>query len=520
MSSFEERLRVLAGNSGLKELRRGIERESLRINADGSLSQQPHPAGLGAPLTHSSITTDFSEAQLELITGIHLSPEACYQELLDIHRFVIGGMGDELLWPASMPCGIGKEDSIPIAKYGRSHIARMKEIYRSGLAHRYGRVMQTISGIHYNFSLPDDIWEVLAYQDDSEANQSYRDEGYLRLTRNFRQHGWLLLMLFGASPMVCRSFLRNNEHNLQVFDETTRYLPDATSLRMGPLGYQSADQAAVYIDHNSLSGFYETLSPALSDSYPRYQEIGVKQNGHYLQINDALLQIEAEFYGSIRIKRKTEPRERALLALLRRGIEYVEVRCVDIDPFDPVGISVETMRFLDIFLIHSLLSENTVETEAHAQINLSNQLRTVHQGRDPNTVLQRDQSTRSIVAWADQLLQECEDIADMIDKVTGGTQFREVVSKQQDKLKDLSETPAARLQRKCEEEKRSFSGVGLELANQHLETLSSDLSNPAAVHRLKAEVERSNRALEELERSQEGSFEAFLEESLSLAEYS
>jgi glutamate--cysteine ligase len=153
LSQLLERLHALAP-AALTNLRRGIEKESLRATPDGALARTPHPAALGAALTHPHITTDFSEAQLELITGVHASPEACLAELTEIHQFVYRNIGDEILWCASMPCGLPAEDRIPIGQYGRSNSGRLKTVYRIGLAHRYGRRMQTISGIHYNFSMP------------------------------------------------------------------------------------------------------------------------------------------------------------------------------------------------------------------------------------------------------------------------------------------------------------------------------------------------------------------------------
>ena len=171
-----------ATNSGLDQLQRGIEKESLRVTSDGSLSKQSHPTALGSALTHSAITTDFSEAQLELITGVHDSPEACLQELTEIHHFVHANLDAELLWPSSMPCILSSDsDAIPIGQYGSSNNGQTKTVYRRGLGHRYGRLMQTISGIHYNFSVPDDLWRRLGIND-----QDQKTDAYFSLIRNFR----------------------------------------------------------------------------------------------------------------------------------------------------------------------------------------------------------------------------------------------------------------------------------------------------------------------------------------------
>ena len=151
-----------SADAGLDQLQRGLEKESLRVAADGSLSKQRHPKALGSALTHKAITTDFSEAQLELITGVHDSADACLSELTEIHNFVHANLENELLWPSSMPCILGTEnDAIPIGQYGSSNIGQTKTVYRRGLGNRYGRLMQTISGIHYNFSVPDTLWQRL-----------------------------------------------------------------------------------------------------------------------------------------------------------------------------------------------------------------------------------------------------------------------------------------------------------------------------------------------------------------------
>jgi glutamate--cysteine ligase len=220
----------------LATLNRGIEKESLRTQRDGMLAVTPHPAALGSALTHEHITTDFSEAQLELITGVHATPEACIGELEDIHDFVYRCIGDEMLWCSSMPCRLPAEPEIPLGQYGRSNIGRMKTVYRMGLSYRYGRRMQTISGIHYNFSAPDAMWGMLG---------TSPNEGYFGLIRNFRRHSWLLLYLFGASPAVCTSFVAGRPHRLEELRPGTMYLPHATSLRMGPLGYQSEVQSLI-----------------------------------------------------------------------------------------------------------------------------------------------------------------------------------------------------------------------------------------------------------------------------------
>lgn len=516
MSSLDLRLRGLQGNPALNRLQRGIERETLRITPSGSLAEQPHPKSFGSPLTHPAITTDFCEAQLELITGVHESAEDCLSELSDIHRFIHHELDDELLWPASMPCGLAGEEAIPIARYGTSNAAKFKEIYRTGLGHRYGRVMQTISGIHYNFSIPNAIWENLAKIDGTSASQEVRNQGYLRLIRNFRAHGWLLIYLFGNSPAVCNSFLKNKEHNLERLDSITFHLPFATSLRMGPLGYQSEIQSAHAIDYDSLSGFIESITPALTEPYPPYAALGIRDGDEYNQLTDALLQVEAEFYGTIRAKRKSPPGERAIVSLRKRGIEYVEVRCIDANPNESIGIDLETAKFLDVFLLHALLTPNEGESKEQAKRNLANQLKTVHRGRDPKLSLATPNGSRLLTDWAEEILDGCAAVAALVDATANASDCQMYVDRQYAKVADSSKTPSARTHEIMSRRRQPFASLGLELAFQHhREMLAEDL--PAERTREFHELaQQSDRDRVSIESSDSGSFETYLADYLSM----
>jgi glutamate--cysteine ligase len=408
MASLKERLRALP-TSALQRMRRGIEKESLRSRPDGSLAATPHPPALGSALTHPHITTDYSESQLELITGAHADIDACLDELTQIHQFVYRSIGDEMLWVGSMPCGLPADENIPIGVYGRSNVARAKSVYRMGLGHRYGRRMQTISGIHYNWSLPG------------------LDNGdYFGLIRNFRRHSFLLLYLFGASPAVCDSFVAGRDHGLQTLRGHTLYLPHATSLRMGRLGYQSDAQASLAVSYNSLDGYGASLQQALTQPYPAYEKIGIRNpGGEYNQLATSLLQIENEFYGTIRPKRVIFPGERPLHALRERGVEYVEVRCMDLDPFVPVGIEATTMRFIDLFLLHCLLQPSPPDTPDEIGALGRNQQRVAARGREPGLKLERGDGEVTLVEWGAQIVDEMELLANAMDAAIGGRRYRD-----------------------------------------------------------------------------------------------
>jgi glutamate--cysteine ligase len=413
----------------LTRLQRGVEKESLRVRPDGMLAATPHPAALGSALKHPRITTDFSESQPELITGVHSDPESCVSELTEIHQVVYRAIGDELLWAGSMPCRLPAEDEIPIGRYGSSNIGRMKTVYRNGLAHRYGRRMQTISGIHYNFSLPD----------------RRSDDEYFALIRNFRRHMWLLLYLFGASPAVCSSFVAGRRHDLQRLSDDTLYLPHATSLRMGRLGYQGDAQSALAVSYNDLRSYAASLEKALTQPYPAYEAIGIRRNGDYLQLATSLLQMENEFYSAIRPKRVIRPAERPLHALRDRGVEYVEVRLMDLDPFVPIGITAATMRFLDVFLLQCLLCDSAPDHPAELAAVIENKLRTASRGREPGLTLVREGEEVPLIDWAREVLADCEPIAAALDKANGGRAYRDAVTASAALLADAESTPSARV---------------------------------------------------------------------------
>ncbi len=428
MVLFQERLHSLP-RAVLKGLLRGIEKESLRVRADGALAMTPHPARLGTALTHPHVTTDFSESQLELITGVHAGADACVKELTEIHQVVYRAIGDELLWCASMPCGLPADDAIPIGRFGSSNIGRAKSVYRMGLAHRYGRRMQMISGIHYNFSLPD----------------QRSNDAYFALIRNFRRHSWLLLYLFGASPTVCSSFVAGRVHELEHLSEGTLYLPYATSLRMGRLGYQSDAQASLAVSYNSLDSYAASLQEALTKPYPAYAAIGIREGDDYRQLATSLLQIENEFYSTIRPKRVIQTGERPLHALRERGVEYVEVRLMDLDPFCPIGITAGTIRFLDVFLRHCLLSDGTPDTPEELAAIVRNNQRVAARGREPGLRLARGSQEVALSEWAGQVLGECEPIAAALDAANATTAHREALLTAVTALNEPASTPSARI---------------------------------------------------------------------------
>lgn len=506
-----------ANNASLRGILRGLEKESLRVTPEGTLAQTDHPHALGSALTHPHITTDYSEALLEFITEPFADVEPLLEQLDNIHRFTYQQLATnrERLWPASMPCILGSDAEIPVARYGSSNSGQMKTVYRVGLGHRYGRSMQTIAGIHYNFSLPDEFWQVLQTQTGNQQSlQDFKTERYFGLIRNFRRNFWLLIYLFGASPAVCSSFVKQREHKLQPFPaaDKTLYLPYATSLRMGDLGYQSDAQQTLVVNYNNLGDYLKTLCGAITQSHPAYAQIGVKDSaGNYQQLNTSLLQIENEFYSSIRPKRTTGRGETALQALRLRGVEYVEVRCVDLNPYEPLGISIEQMQVMDAFLLYCLLSDSPATDEREFHQVQENQARIVSSGRDPALELLRGDSSLSMRSWAQEILEGSSACAALLDQAKGGDAYRQAVTRQFAKIDNADLTPSARVLHDMSEAQQSFYALTLAQAEQHrayfaMRPLSADkLAEFAKLseHSLQAQVE--------LEAAQQISFDQHLE---------
>ena len=475
---------------------------------------------LGSPLTHPHITTDFSEAQLELITGVCDSADAALGELEDVHRFVCANLGEELLWCASMPCRLGAEDDIPVARFGTSNAGRCKTIYRLGLAHRYGRVMQTISGIHYNFSVPEGLWPAIAQSRGEAPGRDFVTRAYFDLIRNFRRYSWLLLYLFGASPAVCRSFVSQSAaEELESLDSDTLFLPHATSLRMGPLGYQSSAQSTLHISYNGLAEYAASMRAALTEPYPPYEAVGTKADGEYRQLCTALLQIENEFYGTIRPKRRTRSGERPLDALHDRGVEYVEVRCIDLDPFLPLGIDATTCRFLDVFLLMCLLRDSPPDSRGESASLLANQRVVVEGGRMAGLALAHDDSTVGLADWARELLNDCGLVASAVDETSGGRNHAAAVAQQRRKLVDSTQTPSARVLGALREADISFAEFGLRRSAAHKRWLAQRPLGASHLARFRAMTAASLRDQADVEAADAASaegFDAYLQRYLRL----
>src|ERR1700737_4287063 len=406
---FERRLSALV-NSGQPQIlqggRKGVEKESLRVQPDGTLATTPHPRSLGSAVTKVPTTPGYSESLIELVTPAFTTSWELLQYLLDLHQFVYRHLGDELLWATSMPCAIQRDEDIPIAQFGTSHVGRMKNVYRRGLGLRYARMMQAISGVHFNYSFPLPFWEMYAdIRESRERGTDFISSSYFDLLRNYRRYGWIVLYLFGVSPVVCKSFLRGRGVQLKDFTNNTAYEPYATSLRMSDVGYRNRNQSALSVSVNSLDEYVRDLTRAISTVQPPYAALGVKDaNGEYQQLNANILQIENEYYSFIRPKRVARSGERPTNALQRGGVEYVEVRALDVSAFDPVGVNQNKLRFLEAFVALCLLRESAPIGESEQAGLDANHLLVARSGREPNLMLKRDGRDFPMLDWARELL--------------------------------------------------------------------------------------------------------------------
>jgi glutamate--cysteine ligase len=493
---------------------KGVEKESLRISKDGLISTKPHPKALGSALTHPYITTDYSEALIELITPPFSDVNETLGYLKSIHQFVYQHLDDEILLCTSMPCGIKGDESIPIAEYGTSNVGRMKHVYRHGLWHRYGRTMQAIAGIHFNFSVPEALWPVLYSQENSGIGlEDFKSDAYFGLVRNFQRIGWIILYLFGASPAICKSFFNSRPQlmaQFEEFDQGTLYHPYATSLRMSDIGYKSRNQANLRINYNSLPEYVDSLGHAIATPYPDYEKIGVVVDGEYRQLNSNVLQIENEFYSIIRPKQIAQSCEKPTVALKRRGVRYVEMRSLDLDLFNPIGIDEGKARFIEALLLTCLLKDSPPMTEANFQATNRNQLQVANQGRKPGLELEQNGNKVPLQEWAAEILESMQDVCDILDKEDANKPYRKALLAKQQLVQNPDLTASARMLACMKENGQPFSRFALNKSLEHAACFNGHKPDAEFTSQFKQLAEKSLRKQVELENKPQLPFDEFL----------
>lgn len=475
--SFTERLNVLQHQDVAQTLTgilHGVERETLRINRDGGLAQSPHQKALGAALTHDFITTDFSESLLEFITPPEVSVLKTISQLKDVHKFTVANIGDERLWPMSMPCFIENQDAIPIANFGSSNIGKMKTLYRVGLKNRYGSMMQAISGVHFNFSLPDAFWKLWLDKTTGEkANKDTISAGYFALIRNYRRFCWLIPFLYGASPAICSSFIKGKETKLpfKKLGRGTYYLPYATSLRMSDLGYTNSAQSGLNICYNQVDSYINSLRAAINQPSSEYQKFSGKKGGEYQQLNANVLQIENELYSPIRPKQPTLSLEKPSEALEKRGVSYIEVRALDVNPFSAIGIEENQFYFLDVFLLYCITQPSEMMDAQQYHETELNLRAVVDHGRDPEIKLLNEKQSIGLSTWALQLFNDMQKVALVLDQANGTGRYSSALELERQKVLDPSLTPSAKILERLVSQQWDNGSLGLALAETYKKQL-------------------------------------------------
>ena len=515
--TIEPRLSRLV-NAGQQHLlsdgMKGLEKESLRINPDATIAQTGHPRRLGSALTHPYITTDYSEALIELITPPFKDAADTLRFLEDLHALVDAEIGDELLWPLSMPCEIAGDASIPIARYGSSNIGHMKYVYREGLSWRYGRAMQAIAGIHFNYSLNEALWPVWHELNGKPGSLGdFISDQYFGLIRNVKRYGWLILYVFGASPALARSFFSGREDlagKFHEFDAKTLFRPYATSLRMSDIGYRNDSQSELDISCNSLDEYVQSLSRAVNTHYPPYEKIGVKVDGSYRQLTANILQISNEYYSLIRPKQVAQSGERPVHALKQRGLRYVELRSVDLGGIHPAGVCLEQLRFLEVFMLYCFLMDSPPIVDGEKQECSTNPLGVACCGRTPGYTLRRDGQDVDLLEWAKEILESMAAIAEILDASRRDGGYQASVAAVQAMIGDPDATPSARVLQDMKDRGESFAEFGLRWANSHRSTFADHRIAPERRAELEQVAQQSLAKQQALEAADDMDFDEFL----------
>ena len=513
LKSISETLADLQGTpvaAALQHLQCGIEKEGLRVASDSRIAHTNHPRALGSALTHGSITTDYAEALEEFITPVFSEPEAAVAYMQQLHSFNARALDvqQEYLWPASMPGHLDGEDDILIAEYGSSNTGKLKHVYRVGLAWRYGKIMQCIAGIHYNFSPQEDFWQ--AYQEylgDTGCPKDFHSAQYFALIRNFRRHSWLLLYLFGASPALDASFVGGRSVGLEEGAGDSLIGPYATSLRMSDLGYSNKVQSVLNVCFNDLPNYAKSLEHAISTPLDQYEKLGVKVDGEYRQLNANLLQIENEFYSDIRPKRVARSGQKPVHALFEGGVEYVEVRNLDLNPFMPVGMDVQQAHFVNVFLVWCLLKDSPIIGDDECETISANQAAVVREGRKPGLKLKRCDDEIGLQAWGQDMLAELTQVAAYMPNTEA---CLAAISAMAERLEDTSKTPSAQVLAAMQARGVSYTELVMQLAQQHQQFHLDTAMDADLLSQMQAHAQQSLVDQEQLEAEQSGAFDDFL----------
>ena len=367
----------------------GIEWESLRAKGDGTLSLTPHPAIFGDKLTNPLVTTDFSESQIEIITPTFDSIDDAFDNFLLLSDLVNSSLPeDEYLWFQSIPCILPERNQIPIAQYSEEGEDSQK--YRENLAKKYGVKKQMISGIHFNFSFSDEfLKKIYSFEDGNLTFKEFKNEVYLKITRNYLRYCWLIIYLTGCSISAHKTF-SSEFINLMDADDGhgSFYSTKGPSFRNASCGYKN-----------------------LKELYPSYASVGEFVRDVEGFIEDGDLSEAKELYTQIRLKPKN-PKD-LLNSLKNDGIEYVEIRTLDINPFYQCGHVRRDMKFLHFFLIYMFIKEESDYPlwQKEAAINERN---VAERAYDGSMRLLKDGKEVTLKKWASEIINEMDGMCEVL----------------------------------------------------------------------------------------------------------
>lgn len=474
-------------NLPLSNCLHGLEREALRFNLDFSLAETSHPKGLGSALEQKHITTDFSESQVEYSTSPHSSLNALLWELKLLCRYVRAEISPEWLWPFSMPGRLPSADKIPLAVYGSSPQGINKHIYRKGLSARYGSKMQTISGVHYNFSFEKNYWQHYYDLTGGELSTNEISKSYLGLTRNFLRSLYIMPYLFGDSPACDISFLEENyssnsnsnaiiKKSFQSLKSSgknndTLYGEYATSLRQSEIGYNHPSQWNLEMSYNSLDEYLQTMGAALRTVNPDYSRWSVAEGE---QLSYTNLQNESEHYSSIRPKRNLIGEESPSAALRDRGIEYLELRAIDIQRNSCCGIDQQSLCFIQLLCHYCLLSPSPPISPDEKKEIQKNYLKVVWEGRRPACKISIQKKEVSLREIGLSLCDTLRPLAEKLDKNEEGGLYIKSLKHQEEKLEYVEASNSAIFLQELNKHSNDYLGYAKLISEEKSNELKAD----------------------------------------------
>lgn len=513
----------------------GLEKECLRVSASGGISQRDHPEALGRALTHPFITTDFSEALLEMVTPPCASAAKAMDFLTATHQFIVNRLPPgEHIWNTSMPCILRGGQSVRIGEYGSSHAGQMKHAYRRGLGLRYGRRMQAIAGVHFNFSMPECAWNVRQQLDsqqpdpgdcesrwhqlDAENQQMQRSQGYFQMMQNMLRIGWIVPYLFGASPAICASFLNDGEgEELEVWNGSTRYAPHGTSLRMGKIGYRYREDQPIDLSvrHTSLKAYIEDVIGHVSTEHPAYKAMGLyDEAGELQQLSTSRLQIENEFYSTVRPKQIPNAGELPIHALSERGIRYLELRSVDVSLAEPNGLELTQVAMLEMLMMFAWLATPAPLIAEDLQACTRNVQTVAHRGREPGLQLEGPEGLVDLSLWGEQILDALVPLAQWLDQSQEHPLYVPALKQQREKFANPELTPSA-IMLSGIKETGSFFEYAQILSRQHHEHFKNLPVDTAVDDTLAQQVAESFEKQAQMENDSQSDFKEFLDNYLN-----